>query len=449
MKTLWLVLLCFTLMAAGVTAQEPAHDEIVYANDAGEIVALNPTDNTQRTLLTFDDPLTHTYGFYPSPDGAFLAVFVRYLDPNQSISPMRLMVVSRAGERLLDQTLLPEEYIAPEAPVLGDSNYELSRALGEVVWSPDGRRVAFISAHTGDAEAFVFDPAAGTLTQMTGGAQTAAYLAWTPDSNHLFFSELVTFGSGSGVQVAGYLLADALNGTTQAVTLPEPAASTGLAVVGWLDARRMVYAPLNFVTFGASGLFTLNLDTQEIVELLPTRITMNVPVMDAVGGAMAFVVPEVGEIGLVPGAYLWPAEATEPTLLQTGTFYDVSSPYAGRFQFEAAEGSYLFAVESGSFSLLPAHSFGAFLSPVPDVDAVVLSRGDGVYISRHSADDASLVWPEETQVPLWSSDGARFYSFGFTDSGAGLVEVNALERTTRLLDSRMAVTSPRAILAGR
>jgi len=66
-------------------------------------------------------------------------------------------------------------------------------------------------------------------------------------------------------------------------------------------------------------------------------------------------------------------------------------------------------------------------------------------VRRLSEDDASLVWPEETQVPIWSPDGTVYYTFGFAPEGAGLIAVDVVNRAVRLLDDRMLVNSPRAV----
>jgi hypothetical protein len=447
-KRLWLcfsLIGIFALLTVNIQAQDALPHLVVYANDAGQVIALNPADGTQTTLLGLEDPLQHIYGFYPSPDGTNIAIFVRFIDASQPVPNMRIYVVTRAGEILLDQNVLPEGYTYPESESLGDPQYEMTRALGEVLWSPDGRFLAFIAAHTGNAEAFLFEPATRALTQVHSDPNTAAFLNWSPNSSTLLFAELVSFGSGGGYSVESYFAA-APGGEVRPVPLPEPSAITGLGVVGWRDSNTLVYAPLNFVTFGASGLYTLNLASLESTELLPTNITMNLPVMDAGSGTLAFVVPEVGQAGLVPGAYLWPVGAESPTLLQTGAFYDVQKPREGLFQFEAAEGSFLIEATGGALTPLPRHDFGAFVSPA--ADAVAVSRTDGVYVSSVTTDNAVLVWAEETQVPIWSPDGTRYYSFGFLNGTAGLIEVNVTERTTRILDERMAVNSPRAVIPG-
>jgi hypothetical protein len=69
-----------------------------------------------------------------------------------------------------------------------------------------------------------------------------------------------------------------------------------------------------------------------------------------------------------------------------------------------------------------------------------------VYVSSLLVDNATLLWGEETQVPVWSPDGSKYYTFGFVPEGAGLVEIDVVNRGLRLLDSRMAVTSPRSVL---
>jgi dipeptidyl aminopeptidase/acylaminoacyl peptidase len=448
--TLLLILLVFDI-PFHTQAQTDADYRVIYANDAGEVIALNPVTGEQTIFLSIENPLTSDIGFHPSPDGSHLAVYARIGDDPRTAQYHLYVIRSADGQILLDQNLLPEGYTYPEAEASGDPNYELTRTLNpvdSVVWSPTGQYIAFISGHNSTADVYIFEPASGTLSRLDDVPHTAAFLKWNPAGSALVFSELVSFGTGGGYQVYGHYAASIPSGELRILTLPEVANTSGMAVVGWLDETHLVYAPYNFVIFGASGLYILDLVTLESTEILPSHLAMTVPVFDPTTQTVAFVVPDVSEGGLVPGAYLWRYGDAQPSLLQAGTFYVVERVRPSQFQFAASEGNYLLTLNSAEPLLtpLPASLYGAFVSPNPSVDAVVLSRADGVYVSSLLADDASLVWGEDTQVPVWSPDGSKFYTFGFVPDGAGLVEVDVLNRSLRLLDSRMAVNSPRAIL---
>jgi len=418
---------------------------IIYMNDAGEIVALNPVSGEQHIILNSGNPLENAIGLHVAPSGDYLAVFVR------GAARFHLYVATVPdGQIVLDHDLLPPGYdTSSQTP--GDPAYELTRALGEMHWSPTSRHLAFISAQNGTADLFIFEPATRSIIYQENGAQTAALAAWNPSGTALVFSELISFGDGVGYQMAGFYALTLPAADLRSLVLP-PASAQGVVVVGWLDAHRLVIAPLDFSLFGARGLYLLDLNTGNHSELLPPHISMTVPVFDPTTRTLAFTVPEAGTGGLVPGAYIWQESDPLPTLLQSGAFYTVEALHSGVFQFETATTSYLFHVadytaeEPPALLPLPPHDFGAFVAP--SGGAVALLRADGVYISRVDVDDATLVWSEEAQVPLWSPDGAAFYSFGFTGEGAGLVEINVNTRSLRLLDTRMAIQSPRALAPG-
>jgi hypothetical protein len=439
------LLLILALPGMPLYAQSDDGHVVIYVNDAGEIVSRNPVTSTMNVLLRVENPLDHAFGFHVSPDGSHLAVFTRRNNPDPQNITFHLNVIHMdSGEVILDQNLLPPDYVYPVIERAGDPTFELTRALGEVIWSPDGRYVAFISGQAGSADVFTFEPGNRELLQRSNLPETSAFMSWNPSGTRLSFSALNSFGSGEGYQVSGFYALSLADGELQTIPLPEPAASSGLTVVGWLDDARLVYAPLNFAVYGANGIFSLDLTTLESSELVPARMATNIPIMDTPSGVMAFVVPEVGEVNLVPGAYVFLPGAELPALVSAETaFYTVERVRPGLFQFESAAGSLLMNVADQLLQPLPANDFGAFVSPA--ADAVVLARTDGVYVSSLSEDDASLVWAEETQVPIWSPDGTVYYSFGFAPEGAGLIAVDVVNRTVRLLDDRMLVNSPRAV----
>ena len=57
-------------------------------------------------------------------------------------------------------------------------------------WSPDGRRIAFVSDQSGEEQVYVVDQTGGVPAQLTQGARGRLYrLAWSPDSKRIAFSD--------------------------------------------------------------------------------------------------------------------------------------------------------------------------------------------------------------------------------------------------------------------
>jgi hypothetical protein len=431
-------LLALLLLSAWPATAQVAPYWVLYINDAGELVALNPQSLESQTWYNFQSPLGRQFSFHPAPDGQHLAVYLQTEDGSQQ----QLYVFAAADQSLiLAADLLPPNF-SPPPPTLGDPAYELTRALGEVLWSPGGDVLAFVSGANGTADIALFAPSTGALTYANTESSSAAFMAWQSEGAGLIFAELASFGDGGGYQVLGYRYAPA-GGTSLELSLEN--AAGGVHILGWPEADRFYYSRVDFAGFGAAGLFLYDLAAQTSTELIPPSITFSLPAWDAETASLGLSVPAAGGGGLVPGAYLW--RGGELNLLQSGAFYLTLHPRPGRFQYEAESGSYLLDLSASSpvLAALPPHQYGAFVSPGQEL--VVLSRAEGVFVSRLGGDDSSLVWGEQSLVPVWSPGGEAYYSFGFTAEGGGLVEVNALERRVQLLDSRMAPNSPRAVLS--
>lgn len=57
-------------------------------------------------------------------------------------------------------------------------------------WSPDGRKIAFVSDRSGEEQVYVVDQAGGVPEQLTEGVRGRLYrLAWSPDSKRIAFSD--------------------------------------------------------------------------------------------------------------------------------------------------------------------------------------------------------------------------------------------------------------------
>ncbi|QLQ04692.1 MAG: PD40 domain-containing protein [Anaerolineae bacterium] len=64
-------------------------------------------------------------------------------------------------------------------------------------WSPDGKRIAFASDRTGNADLYIMDADGQNLTQLTSGLERDGHPAWSPDGAWL------AFNSGRGSRVHG------------------------------------------------------------------------------------------------------------------------------------------------------------------------------------------------------------------------------------------------------
>jgi len=73
-------------------------------------------------------------------------------------------------------------------PSDGGAPRQLTTARGRDTsprWSPDGRRIAFISDRSGEKQIWIIDPDGGEARPLTSGASVPSELAWSPDSRRL------------------------------------------------------------------------------------------------------------------------------------------------------------------------------------------------------------------------------------------------------------------------
>jgi tricorn protease len=85
------------------------------------------------------------------------------------------------------------------SPIAGDLGASRNEAP---VWSPDGKRIAFISDRTGRQEVFLVDPDGKNLKQITDQDTDKSGLVWTPDSKALGYAssdrKLMFYGLADG-----------------------------------------------------------------------------------------------------------------------------------------------------------------------------------------------------------------------------------------------------------
>ena len=153
-------------------AVSPDGRRMIYENDF-RLWTMDIPDGKPRELalrMTFDpkendvDVVTTTNradGFTVSPSGEYLAVDFH-------------------GEIMI----VPTEAGVGEKTAVTNSPW---RERGQV-WSPDGRRIAYISDESGDEEIWTFDIASGTRRKLTSQQSIKADLTWAPNSAKLAFT---------------------------------------------------------------------------------------------------------------------------------------------------------------------------------------------------------------------------------------------------------------------
>lgn len=107
-----------------------------------------------------------------SPDGRRIAFVVTVMDKDANRGNSDIWTVPTQGGEPRRLTASPQSDAHPR-------------------WSPDGRRIAFISARSGSPQVWTIDPDGGEAVQLTRLSTGASGVVWSPTGTHLAFVSAV------------------------------------------------------------------------------------------------------------------------------------------------------------------------------------------------------------------------------------------------------------------
>ena len=152
---------------------------------------------------------------------------------------------TQAGKELI-LLHLPDGQMQSVAPLLttdpspaGTSPvHEAVSAPGALLWSPDGRYLAFVAALDGPtADVYLFDPQTSSIRRLNAGPQQAYPLAWTPDGSQVIYAEGSGCG-GAGCQVDSVWIVPAEAGSPRRLYTAQ--GSHGETVLGFWGDRQVI-----------------------------------------------------------------------------------------------------------------------------------------------------------------------------------------------------------------
>jgi hypothetical protein len=311
---------------------------LVYNNLADGMVLYNGVSGDKIDLLSASDTRRYDYELALAPDNLHVAIYTVSFEKgavnraDYSTHTYTLDVFALPlGEHVLSRNLLPEGFVPPtsETPVSGEQSHELIRALGEMVWTPNGMQLAWVEGTATDARVLVWDAVNNKVLEPSDDAGYPSTLRWSPSGEQLASVNVETFFGEASPNGTDLVLYNIPEDTTASIDLATNAPYVWLT--DWADESTLLWSPFD-PRGGALGIFAYSLADEASTEIVDAEQPISIPKWDASSQTLAFAVPlllrEEGappQAGLAPGAYVVMGLGSDPELLKAGdNLYGVS-----------------------------------------------------------------------------------------------------------------------------
>lgn len=200
-------------------------------------------DGTNVTMATNDPILDMSI----SANGRLIA-YITHADPNNLYQhnpfgyTLKILTLPQ-GQVFTITSIVPAEGSSPDA---GETAFQTITAYengSAMAWSPQGQVLAFVSAHEGKSEIYLFHPSSGAIQRLTDislpqGPSYPFNLDFSPNSRYLYFTRAFSFGMDEGYWMAGSWVTD-LNGQIRQISGED---YEGEKVIRWVTNDQLMLA---------------------------------------------------------------------------------------------------------------------------------------------------------------------------------------------------------------
>ena len=350
------------------------------------------------------------------PKGNLVVVITSETDQYHHLALNLLSFPDGSMQKITDLSNAQTEPAVDAMP--GTDAMEAMRAIAEhtsYCWSPDGGRLAFISAQDGpSADVYIYDLNSKSIKRVSNDPAQDYAPSWSSDGNHLLYLSALGFGTGAGYVMDGVWQAD---GAGSNVNLLYKSKSGGEDILGWRDANTAILATWN-ISYGPGNLRLYNVTTKQVTPIQDG--TAHGAVAD-IGNIFPSIDPGALLFGTGEGLSLLASNQTSPAKLSGSAVDSVtwdreSSIFFVRFQdgslaTYSADGSQVekapAALSSGGYPTINVSMYGA-------IWGWTVNGGDtqGAWISGPGLDIPQLT-DKPAIAPLWDPhNNLTFFSDG-------------------------------------
>jgi flagellar basal body-associated protein FliL len=191
-------------------------------------------EETQEVIQLSNDVLDapQPYRQGLSPDKKYFAYITGEYTPT-------LVVLDMQTNNIILETPLsgPNSQIKPDMNA-GDPGQSVLLAMqfyGNLSWSPDSSRLAFVAAMDNfNTDLYLFNPTDLSITRLTDENSNAAHINWSPDGYFIQYVTVNNFGTGAGMDMDAVWVYDTGQGVPKML---EQSISSGEEFLAWIDNK--------------------------------------------------------------------------------------------------------------------------------------------------------------------------------------------------------------------